>query len=83
MLTGIGGMARDILLAQTPTVLHAELYAVAALLGAAVMVTGDLSQLPPNATTLVGAGLCFGLRVLAIRCGWRLPIAGADKQSDK
>ncbi|WP_198419391.1 trimeric intracellular cation channel family protein [Geomonas terrae] len=84
MLTGIGGgMARDILLAQTPTVLHAELYAVAALLGAAVVVTGDLLQLPPNATTLVGAGLCFGLRVLAIRRGWRLPIAGADKQSDK
>src|SRR4051812_37181241 len=32
MVTGIGGgMTRDVLLAQVPTVLHAELYAVAAL----------------------------------------------------
>lgn len=84
MLTGIGGgMARDVLLAQIPTVLHAELYAVAALLGATVVVTGDLLQLPPNATTLVGAGLCFGLRVLAIRRGLRLPIAGAGKNPDE
>lgn len=58
-------MARDILLAQTPTVLQVDLYAVAALLGAAVVVIGNLLQLPPVATTLVGAGLCFGLRVLA------------------
>ena len=36
MLTGIGGgMTRDVLLAQIPTVLRADLYAVAALTGAA------------------------------------------------
>lgn len=80
MLTGIGGgMTRDILLAQIPTVLHAELYAVAALLGAAVVVIGNLLQLPSAATTLVGAGLCFGLRVVAMRRGWRLPIARDDQ----
>ena len=39
MVTGIGGgMARDVLLTTVPTVLRAELYAVAALLGAAVVV---------------------------------------------
>ncbi|RYZ69828.1 MAG: trimeric intracellular cation channel family protein, partial [Lysobacteraceae bacterium] len=38
MLTGIGGgIARDILLARVPLVLQAELYAVAALAGAAVV----------------------------------------------
>lgn len=84
MLTGIGGgMARDILLAQTPTVLQAELYAVAALLGATVVVVGDWLQLPPSATTLVGAGLCFGLRVLAIRRNWRLPMADAGEPLDR
>jgi len=37
MLTGIGGgMARDLLLAEIPTVLRADLYALAALAGAAV-----------------------------------------------
>lgn len=78
MLTGIGGgMARDLLLAQTPTVLRADLYAVAALAGATVVVIADSMQLPAGPAALVGAGLCFGLRVLAIRHGWQLPVAGA------
>jgi len=76
MLTGIGGgMARDILLAETPTVLRADLYAVAALLGAAVVVTGHILGLPSAPVTLVGAGLCFGLRVFAMKRGWHLPVA--------
>ena len=41
MLTGIGGgMARDMLLAEIPTVLRSELYAVAALAGAGVVGAG-------------------------------------------
>lgn len=77
MLTGIGGgMARDVLLAEVPTVLRADLYAVAALAGAAVVVLGSTLRLPSTAMALVGALLCFGLRLLAIRRGWRLPVAG-------
>jgi uncharacterized membrane protein YeiH len=76
MLTGIGGgMARDILLAEIPAVLRSELYAVAALAGAAVVVTGHLLDLPAVPVALVGLALCFGLRVLAIRHGWQLPVA--------
>jgi len=76
MMTGIGGgMARDVLLADIPTVLRADLYAIAALAGAAVVVFGHLLNLPPTATTMAGALLCFGLRLMAIRHGWRLPIA--------
>jgi hypothetical protein len=41
MLTGIGGgLTRDVLLAEIPTVLRADLYAVAALTGEAVVVIG-------------------------------------------
>src|SRR6201987_5258199 len=41
MLTGIGGgMTRDVLLAEIPIVLRADLYAVAALAGAAVVIIG-------------------------------------------
>lgn len=76
MLTGIGGgMARDILLAQIPTVLRADLYAVAALAGAAVVVIADRLQLPAGAAAIAGAALCFGLRVLAMKHGWQLPTA--------
>lgn len=77
MLTGIGGgMARDLLLADVPMVLRADLYAVAALVGAAVVVLGALLGLPTVATMSAGAAACFVLRMLAVRRGWQLPIAG-------
>ena len=78
MLSGIGGgMMRDILLADIPTVLRAELYAVAALAGAAVVVVGSALDIPPAVTTIAGALLCFGLRLMAIHRGWHLPFAQA------
>ncbi len=79
MMTGIGGgMARDILLSEIPAVLRADLYAVAALLGAAIVVIAYVLQLPSGPAALVGAALCFGLRVLAMKHGWQLPVAGTD-----
>ena len=84
MLTGIGGgMVRDVLVAQIPTVLRADLYAVAALAGAAVVVAGSLLHLPSTAATVAGAALCFGLRLMAIRRGWRLPVARPFKPSEE
>lgn len=83
MLTGIGGgMARDVLLAEIPIVLRADLYAVAALAGAATVVIANMLQLPSGAAALVGAALCFGLRVLAIKYGWQLPVAGTRQSAD-
>jgi uncharacterized membrane protein YeiH len=76
MLTGIGGgMVRDLLVAEVPTILHAELYAVAALAGAAVVIGGHLLQLPSLPVAIIGAALCFGLRLVAIRRRWALPVA--------
>jgi uncharacterized membrane protein YeiH len=76
VLTGIGGgMLRDVLIRQVPTVLRAELYAVAALAGAVVVVVGHVLNLPPTTMAIAGAALCFGIRLVAIRRGWRLPIA--------
>lgn len=74
MLTGIGGgVVRDVLLAQIPLVLRADLYAVAALGGAAVVVLGDQFEAPPLPTALCGAAFCFVLRAMAIKRGWQLP----------
>ena len=76
MLTGIGGgMVRDVLVMEIPTVLRTELYAVAALIGAAVMVLGRMLHLPTYAAAIAGAVLCFGLRFMAMRLGWQLPTA--------
>jgi uncharacterized membrane protein YeiH len=76
MLTGIGGgMARDTLITEVPVVLRADLYAVAALAGAAVVAIGHMLHLSSALAASVGAVLCFGLRFMAIRYGWKLPVA--------
>jgi uncharacterized membrane protein YeiH len=74
MLTGIGGgMLRDILVREIPTVLRKDLYALAALAGAVVVVAGPSLHLRPTLATVVGAMLCFAVRLVAIRRGWGLP----------
>ena len=81
LLTGVGGgIARDILVAEIPTVLRAELYAVAALAGASVVVIGRVLNLPTLPVAVTGGALCFGLRFMAIRHGWRLPGACQSDQ---
>lgn len=76
MLTGIGGgMLRDLLLNEVPLVLRSELYAVAALAGASVVALGELLGWPLQPTMLIGAAVCFGLRMAALRRGWHLPRA--------
>lgn len=82
MLTGIGGgMARDILLADVPAVLRSELYAVAALAAAAIVVAGSLLGVPLVAS-IVGGLVCFGLRMAALRWGWQLPLPHAPQPKD-
>ena len=84
MVTGIGGgMVRDVLLAEVPTVLRSELYAVAALAAAAIVVIGQMLQLPVAAVTAVALVACFSLRVMAITRGWRLPVAKFADQNDR
>jgi uncharacterized membrane protein YeiH len=81
MLTGIGGgMMRDILLSEVPVVLRADLYAVAALAGAAVVVMGPVLHVSSAVAMTAGALLCFGLRFTAIRYGLRLPVAAVGRR---
>jgi uncharacterized membrane protein YeiH len=82
MLTGIGGgIVRDMLLAGVPSVLRSELYAMAALLGAIVVVSGDALQLNAAVAAFLGAASCFVLRLAAIRYGIRLPVSRATRKS--
>ena len=80
ILTGVGGgIVRDLLVVQVPGVLQRELYAVAALLGALVVVAGHAFGLPAAPVAVAGAAACFSLRLLAIRHGWQLPVARSRK----
>jgi uncharacterized membrane protein YeiH len=76
VLTAVGGgTARDILLGEVPLVLRANVYAVAALLGAAVMVIGVRRGARLGTMMVVGGVACFALRVAAIYGHWNLPHA--------
>ena len=76
VLTGVGGgVARDILVSEVPVVLRADLYAVAALAGAAVVVIGRALGFATGVVSIVGAALCIGLRIMAMHRHWQLPLA--------
>jgi len=71
-----GGVLRDVLVAHVPNVLSTDIYATAALLGAAVMVAGIRAGIPRTVATVAGAIACFGLRLLAVQQHWNLPRVG-------
>ena len=73
-VTGIGGgILRDVLLAQVPTVLRQELYAVPALVGATGFVLLHEAGAVDAVATGVGAALCLGLRLAGLRFGLTVP----------
>jgi uncharacterized membrane protein YeiH len=73
-ITGVGGgTVRDLLLARVPSVLRSDIYAVAALAGAAVMIVALRSGVPARVAAVAGGTFCFVLRVLAVWRHWNLP----------
>jgi len=77
-ITGVGGgTIRDVLLAQVPVILRADIYATAAMAGAAVLVIGRALRWPAPLAAGLGGIVCFGLRMLAVWQHWSLPHAGA------
>jgi uncharacterized membrane protein YeiH len=73
-VTGVGGgTIRDILLARIPTVLRSDVYAAAALAGAAAMILILELKLRPAIATTVGLAVCFILRMVAVWQHWNLP----------
>jgi uncharacterized membrane protein YeiH len=73
-ITGVGGgTVRDVLLAQVPIVLRADVYATAALTGAAVVVIGLKLKLPRTPVAIAGAVICFLLRMVSVWHHWNLP----------
>ncbi len=81
MVSGIGGgIMRDVLAGDVPTVLRADLYALAALAAAGVVSLGYELDAQPLYPMLLGVAACVFLRMMAIYRGWRVPVAhwGAD-----
>jgi uncharacterized membrane protein YeiH len=71
-----GGILRDVLAREVPSVLHdRQLYIVPALLGATTATIAYGLGARGYLVTLVTAALAFGVRLLAIRLRWRMPRA--------
>lgn len=74
VLTAVGGGAlRDLLVTEIPRVLREEIYALAALVGAAIVVVGDRLGLPDAAVAIAGVVAAFTLRVISVALGWSAP----------
>jgi uncharacterized membrane protein YeiH len=73
-ITGIGGgMVRDILVHEIPTVLRGGLYAVPALVGAGIVVAAYKAGDHTVAFPIVGAAVCFLMRMAGLRYDLGLP----------
>jgi uncharacterized membrane protein YeiH len=76
VLTAIGGGAlRDLLVTEVPRVLREEVYALAALLGASVVVLGAMFELPDLGVAAIAIALTFVFRVVSVWRGWQAPRA--------
>jgi len=79
-ITGVGGgMLRDLLLGEIPTVLREGLYAVPAMLGAGVLVVAEEAGSTSPVFPVLGALLCMVVRILGLKYDIMLPTAGSKK----
>ena len=66
-----GGSIRDVLSGRTPAIFErGELYAIAAVFGAATFLVCNAFHLPREASTIAGTLCGFALRLLALRYRW-------------
>jgi len=73
-ITGVGGgTVRDIFLARVPNVLRSDIYATAAMAGAAVMIAARKLKLPHTWAAVLGGVFCFTLRMVSVWRHWNLP----------
>ena len=75
-ITGIGGgMLRDILLREVPTVLRTGLYAIPALVGASIVVVASESGTHNLVVPIVAAAICFVIRLAGLHFDLNVPRA--------
>lgn len=71
-----GGTVRDVLIQRVPSVLSSGLYAIPALVGAALVVaaeSGGVDRVLGAPVALAGAAVCFGIRMLGLHFGLEAP----------
>lgn len=83
-ITGVGGgMLRDVLLRQVPTVLREGLYAIPALLGATVPVVAQHAGSTSPVFPVLGAAVCIVARLSGWRYGINIPTPPAGERDSR
>ncbi|HEX4822412.1 MAG TPA: trimeric intracellular cation channel family protein [Acidimicrobiales bacterium] len=78
-ITGVGGgVLRDVLVREIPVVLRTGLYAIPALIGATVVVLASEADQHNLAFPILGALVCFAIRVAGIHFDLNVPTAKPD-----
>jgi uncharacterized membrane protein YeiH len=79
-ITGVGGgMLRDVLLREVPTVLREGLYAIPALLGAMVLVIAQEAGSTNPVFPVLGVLVCVVVRLVGLRYGVSVPTPPGDQ----
>jgi uncharacterized membrane protein YeiH len=82
-VTGVGGgMVRDVLLREVPTVLREGLYAIPALLGAAVVIAAQQAGSTNPTFPVLGVVVCVGVRLVGVRFGVNLATPPAEHEEN-
>jgi len=76
MMTGVGGgVIRDVLAAEVPLILRSEIYAVASMLGAIIIIVASQTGFSGVPVEFVAAIATFTLRMVSVQRGWKIPVA--------
>ena len=79
-----GGTIRDTLIGEIPSVLRSDLYAIPALVAAAITVVLIEMNIYGLSTALGAAAVCFVIRMLGVRFGLQAPRPpGAAPDADR
>ncbi len=82
-ITGVGGgMLRDILVREIPAVLRTGLYAIPALIGAAIVVIAGRSGTHNLVFPILGAAVCFLIRLAGIYLDLNVPGPAGSGERD-
>jgi len=76
MLTGVGGgVVRDVLAAEIPLIFRSEVYAVASMLGAVIVIFANQTGFSGIPAEIPAALATFILWMVSVQRGWKIPVA--------
>jgi uncharacterized membrane protein YeiH len=76
ILTGVGGgVVRDVLAAEIPLIFRSEVYAVASMLGAVIVIAASQAGFSGIPSEILAAIATFILRMVSVQRGWKIPVA--------